>query len=104
LSILALLAVSPILIVACATGEVTSSARSDAFPAVSIECRGDAPLTPAQCEVWGVELLTGSEELTPRTTRLVLTSSADPKRRCSADFFDAAGRQFATASTQCFKP
>lgn len=85
----------------CSLLQPRSSARSDAFPAVAIDCQGDLPLTPEQCAQWGEELLTGSEELVPRTVRLVLSASADPGQRCSADFFDAAGRQFATASTRC---
>lgn len=88
-------------VTACSFVETANSVRSDAFPGVSIECRGDAPVTPEQCVAWGVELLEGSEELVARTTRLVLTSSADANRRCSADFFDAAGRMFATESTRC---
>jgi hypothetical protein len=96
-----LLPAAIMIVTACSFLETATSVRTDAFPGIAIECQGDAPLAPEQCVAWGVELLEGSEELVPNTTRLVLTASADANRRCSADFFDAAGRVFATEATRC---
>ena len=96
-----LITVTIAIVTACSFLQTANSVQSNAFPGISIECRGDAPMTPEQCVAWGVAQLGGSEELVPRTIRLVLTASADASRRCSAEFFDAAGRLIATAAAHC---
>lgn len=100
LKLISTLVLSTALLTACAFGEAVDSLGSRAFADIAIECRG-APLTREQCVDWGVELLEGSEDLVPTTVKLVLTASADASRRCSADFFDAAGRTFATVAARC---
>ena len=71
------------------------------FPSVAIECRSAIRLPEYVCREWAEKLLRGSEELVPRTVRLVLTTSGERNSRCAAEFYDSAGRIFASESTGC---
>ena len=87
---------------ACSAGDANKVVvASGAFPSIAIECRSAIPLPEYLCREWAEKLLSGSEELLPRTARLVLTTNAERNGRCAADFFDSAGRIFASASTRC---
>lgn len=88
---------------ACSSDDVSSTVvGSSSFPSVGIECRsGVAPLSPDACRDWAEQVLMGSEELLPRTVRVILTRGRERNARCAAEFFDSGGRIFASASTRC---
>lgn len=75
--------------------------RSEGFPWVMIECRGELTLGIQDCMAWGDKVLAGSRDIRAGATRLLMTSRAGPNARCAADFFDGSGRTIATMAAVC---
>lgn len=74
--------------------------RSLRFPAIEIECQGDAVVLVDACRAWGEKLLDGNPDFAARTSRLVLTFRQGDAR-CAADFYGANGTLVMTASAVC---
>lgn len=90
----------------CSPAESTSPTSLSASPTspprvspVVIEC--DPAVRADACRATGEKILAGSGTLAIRAVRLVLRGSGGVDARCFADFFDAAGVKFATASIVC---
>ena len=93
--------VGAVVLVACsAAAQRPMTVASDRFPAVTIECGGDAGLTEEECQAWAEQLLASGPS---ETTKLVLTYRTG-NSRCAADHFSADGRMLMTAAARCPVP
>lgn len=66
----------------------------------TIACRGPSPITDDACRDWGRTVVGGLPAESAEVVRLVLTDRAGVGR-CSADFQDADGSIYASASIVC---
>lgn len=90
-------------LIASACGTIESGktlVRSPRYPAIAIECTGDAIVPLDTCLGWGEKMLDGSPEVVPQSSRLILTFRGG-NARCAAEFYAANGTLVVTASAVC---